>query len=207
MPKIAGALRLQGANDLQWNILVTDCLADGVAFGEQVLHDGLADNADFCHAVGGVIEYHAVFDFVVADFEVIGRNTGKRRGGVVVADNGLPVHGHHRGYTVDVGCVFADGDNIGFFERFGGFHLHAAAPVAVGHDDDGVRAHRGHLFLDGNTGTFAHGDHGNHGCDTDDDAEHREEGAHAVTEEGAESDFDKGNGGHGSRKLEVGSRQ
>ena len=97
---------------------------------------------------------------------------------------------------VNVGGVFADSDDVGFFERFGGFHLHAAATVAVRHDDDGVRAHGGHLFLDGFFGTFAHGDHGDDGCDTNDDAEHRKEGAHTVTQQGAEGDFYESNRRH-----------
>ena len=151
----------------------------------------MPDDTDFGHAVRDVVEHDSVFDFVVTNLEVVGRNTAQGRGGVIVADNRLSAYGHHRGDSVDVGGVFADSDDVGFFEEFAGrFLLHTAAAVTVRHDDDRVRTHRSHLFLDGDSGAFAHGDHGDHCSDTDDDAEHRKEGAHTVAEQCLECDFD-----------------
>ena len=94
LPEVAGTLRLQDADDLERDALVADRLSDGVDVGEEVCDDRLPDDADFGHAVGIVVEHHAVCDFVIADLEVVGRYAGKRRGGVVVADNRLPAHRH-----------------------------------------------------------------------------------------------------------------
>ena len=170
MSEVAGAFRLEGADDFQRNALVADRLADGVLACEEVSHDGLPDDADFCHAVCFVIEHDAFCDFVIADLEVVRRNARKRGGRVVVPDDGLTADRDHRRDSVDVGRLFTQFDDVFFFEHFGRFRLHAAAPTLVRHDGDGVCAHRGHLFLDGLFRTFAHGDHGDDGGDTDDDA-------------------------------------
>ena len=192
LSEIAGAFRLQCADDLQGNVPVADGLADGIAFGEQVLDDGLPDDADLGHAVRNIVEHYAVLDFVITNLQVVCGNSAQGRGGVVVADNRLPAYGHHRRDSVNVGGVFADGDDVRFFEEFAGrFLLHTAAAVAVRHDDNGVRTHRGHLFLDGDAGTFAHGDHSNHSRNTDHDAKHRKESAHAVTEQRLECNLYK----------------
>ena len=190
LPEIAGAFRFQGPDDFQRNVLVADGFADGVFASKEVPHDGLPNDADFCHAVGFVIEHHAVFDFVVADFEVVRGNAGERGGGVVVADNGLPANADHGRNSVDVGRFFADSDDVFFFEHFRRFGLHASAPALVRHDGDGVCSHGGHLFLDGLLGAFAHGDHGDDCRNTDDDAENGKECAHAVSQQCTDCNFD-----------------
>ena len=197
LAEIAGAFQFERPDDFEGDAFVAYGLADGIPFGEQVLDDALAYNADFCHAVGFIVEHDAVFDFVVADDEVVGGDAAQLRGGVVVSDDGLARDGNHGGDGVDICRLFAEFQDVFFFEGFGGFHLHASAPVAVRHDDDGVRAHGGHLVLDTFFGAFAHGDHGDDGGNAYHDAEHREEGAHAVPEQCLQSDFYEGGYAHG----------
>lgn len=192
LAEIAGAFQFERPDDFEGDAFVAYGLADGIPFGEQVLDDALAYNADFCHAVGFIVEHDAVFDFVVADFEVVRGDAAQLRGGVVVPDDGLATYGNHGGDGVDVCRLFAKFQDVFFFEGFGGFHLHTTTPVAVRHDDDGVRAHGGHLVLDAFFGAFAHGDHGDDGCDTDDDTEYREKCAHAVAEQCFQGDFNEG---------------
>ena len=199
LPEIARAFRLERADDLERNVLVAERFSDGVRVRKKRRDDRLPDDADFCHAIRLVVEHDAFIDFVVPDFEIVGAYAREGDRFVLVSDNRLPGSGDDRGNAVDVTRLFAKGDNVRLFERLRGrtrVELDAAFSGNVRHDGYRVCTHRRDLLLDGLLGTFAHGDHRDDRCDTDDNSEHGKKCPHPVSEKSPERDFKQSNRTH-----------
>src|SRR5262249_22466661 len=80
----------------------------------------------------------------------------------------------------------------------------AALVDAAGENHDDVLPEGGDAGLDLGFGASAKGHHGNHGADTDNDAEHGQDGAQFIAPEGAKRNFNDRQQTHSSaRKLRL----
>ena len=167
---------LQRADDLERHIAHADGLADGVfTLVEQLLHDGLANQADlgiFLYVFFRKVDTRG--DFVFADFQIVGGATIHRSRPVFGAVHQLPTaidHGTDHGDILGtLGYQFTIPD----FERLhvAGAHADAATPLVGTHHHDEVGAHVGELVGGALFQALAQVNHRDNGSNADDDAEH-----------------------------------
>src|ERR1019366_7918500 len=136
----------------------------------------------------------ATLDFEVANWKVVGRGAEDLCAPVVVAVDRLDAATHGWGGERG-GVAFAkDGSSVVFGEGLSvaGAHSDAGVGDAAGQHDDQIAADGIDLLFDAALRAGADRNHGNHGGDTDDDAEHGEGGAHLIDAQSAEGDGNAG---------------
>ena len=162
-----------------------DFSANGIAFREEFLADGLADDRDR-RAIHDfrVGEEASVGEFPVGDREVF-------RGGALdvglpgfFAGDGLDIGVRHRGHRADAGDLFPDHFDVVRAEEWSGLR----APALAGSEGEEVAADLFDLGFHRLRGPAAEGDEGDHGGDADDHADHGEEGTGEVPADFAEGD-------------------
>ena len=184
-------LGLQHAYDAEGDVLEADGLADGILTAcEEFLDDGGADDAH----LGGFFdvllsEAGALYDVPQLDVDVVGRLSVAGGGGVVGTKDDLSAGGHLGGYLGDELGFLENGLVVALLERLhgGGVETDTAAHIGTGADGEQVCALLGQLFTDALLGTLTDGHHHDDGAHANDDAEHREERAGFVAEDGLNS--------------------
>lgn len=110
---------------------------------------------------------------------------------ILIADSNLGLGAGFGASWADAGDFGSDGFVV--CGREVGGHAEAAADAATGHvaghDGEEILPHARDAFIDLCFSTGAHADADDDGGDTDDDAEHGEEGTKDVPAQGAQGDF------------------
>ena len=177
------ALAAEGADHHERHLADADHLPERVAIAEQVAYHRFAEQRDLGRA-GEIrrVETLAGGDHPIAHLEMLGRDPVEHCRPVVVAR-------HHLAGAAQLGssCLHfldlaLDGVGVVLRQRVARARAHArsARGHRAGKQHDQVRAERLDLFLHTRLGARAHPDHGDHGGNADDDAEHGERAAKLV---------------------------
>ena len=188
------ALFRQDAYYLERRRIDADGLAQGVPVGEQVFHDGPADDAVPRGARHiAVVDIAAFGDAVIPDVQDVRRRTQDLGIPVLVALHDLVRRLDHGRHVLDAVDGFLDGLGVLVGQARAGAGLDAGArrrPPA-GHDDQQVAAQAGNVLLDLLAHTKAQADHGNDGADADNDAQKGQQGTQLVADHAVNGHLDR----------------
>ena len=169
------AFAFQHANHAEGHLVEAYYLADRVAVGKEVIHDGLADDAH----LGRGFDVRFGEDFAalyreLAYLQVVVADACYARGVVVVAGNELTATGYVGAHRSQVACLVAEGLVVGYLQRLHGAGIlaHASHHVGSGVNHNHVRAHLRDLGLYALLRPLSDGQHGDDRSHTNDDTEH-----------------------------------
>ena len=189
----AGGLsfRCQYSDHAECGLVDANGLADGVHFPEQVFHDRTAEDR---HPIPGIQvplgDEISFRQLKIPHIQKFRRGSLHRGDPVLAAVNGLILALDHRCDHRDAG--YFPGNSLGVLVRHRrggtGGYPDAGRRRGAGHDDQEIAAQTGNGFLHFFADAHADRDHGDDGADADDDAEHRQNGAHLVGPQAVQSD-------------------
>ena len=159
-------------------------LADRVAaVGEEIIHYGLPQDADLgCCLDVGISKHFSICHLQLSDAQVVLVHAidGTLRIVVAVYPLSRTVYGRRNG--TDVITILLDALVVCLLQGLhrGSILSHTASHVGTRRNHNHIATHLGDIRLDARLTSLSDGKHRNHGCNTDDDAQGCEEGAHLV---------------------------
>ena len=162
---------------------------DGVIGAEQFIAHGIADHGYGCSPAGLILREEAsIRQRPLVYGKVVDRGAGDGRVACLLQIYRAQHVAAQRRDSRDTGNLLRDGDDVRLGEIGYSRGRRAGAEARAGAQHYQVAPQVFDLRLDGHCGALAKSHHGDHGGDTDDDAQHRQERAAQVAPDFAQSD-------------------